>query len=647
MIQTELEQFKRVEQLFDDGELDAAYQTLIDSIRYEELNLQQQHYYQFIQGLILLYQSRTKELVNLGEKIFNEGQLLNDDLQSFDGLFFILAGWVNLTVLDEQFFENLEKIEKYLEKIQHTSFNEYMRREVRLNLIKANAYLIMGDLDLADKHLGILMRSEKELSNTFEILWLYVIMTRRMLQGNLYYDRAIEYSKKALIIAEKIKFNHFWVGLFHVGIGAVKYVLGEIDASLKHSLKSVGIYKKINNRWHLAITLNNLGGLYSEIGDYDNALNYLQESLSLGDSQLSSNEVILDSIITAALNNGDMELAHKYFSQLEELYNQKETPIIELVYKYNKALMLKNSPRIRDKAKAEKLFKQVTETNLMAFDIKINAIIHLCDLYLDEYRSNRNEEVLCDVDILITKLLDFAEKSHSYLIFCETFLLQAKIALIKFEIKAARRYLTNAQKVAESHGIRRLAIQISYEHDKLLKNLKKWEYLKISGAPISKRMEFAQISEQMENIIKKGQIEVPEVSDEESIFLLMISEGGVPIFSQSFISVKKFEDHLLGGFFSTINSFINETFSEGLDRASFGKYTLLMRSLPPFSIIYIYKGQTYSAQYRIKTFTDELENNQDIWENIIYFHKMNREIKINDIHSLESLITKIFIDKSS
>ena len=52
MIQTELEQFERVEQLFDNGELDVAYQTLKDSIPYEELNHQQQNYYLFIKWLI-------------------------------------------------------------------------------------------------------------------------------------------------------------------------------------------------------------------------------------------------------------------------------------------------------------------------------------------------------------------------------------------------------------------------------------------------------------------------------------------------------------------------------------------------------------------------------------------------------------------
>jgi hypothetical protein len=127
----------------------------------------------------------------------------------------------------------------------------------------------------------------------------------------------------------------------------------------------------------------------------------------------------------------------------------------------------------------------------------------------------------------------------------------------------------------------------------------------------------------------------------------MVSEGGVPLFSQSFVGDNIFEDHLFAGFLSTINSFINEIFSEGLDRASFGKYTLLMSSLQPFLIFYIYKGNSYIAKYRIEAFIDELKNNQELWDDLNHFYQMNREIKLKEIPSLDPLITRIFIDKKN
>jgi tetratricopeptide (TPR) repeat protein len=504
MSNSKFKEFARVEQLFDNGELDNAYQVLIESIPYSELNLQQKYHFHLIKGLILLFQSRTEELIILGKQTFNDGQLQNDNLQSLDGIFFILLGRVGSDFkVDEEVFAYFEQSNKLLEKLTAISEIDFILRDARLNLVKVMAYLIIGDLDLADKHITMLLRVEKDLKHTFERVWIYILLARRMLQGKVNYDHALEYAKKALSLAESIRFNHFWVAICHVGIGAVKYVIGEFEESLKHSLKSVIIYKKINNKSYLAMTLNNIGGLYAEIGDYGNALKYLEESLSLWKQGLPAIETVLDSIITAAVNKGDIVSARKYFRQIEELYDQQKTPIIELIYKYNKALLLKNSPRIRAIAKAEKLFKQVAKTNLMAFDIKIKALIHLCDLYLTEYRFNKDDTVLNDITLYISKLQAFAEESHSYLLFCETFILQAKVALFKFNVKTARRYLTNAQKIAESHGMKRLAIKISYEHDAILSQLKKWEELEKSGASLAKRMELARINEQMEYMVKK------------------------------------------------------------------------------------------------------------------------------------------------
>ncbi len=239
-------------------------------------------------------------------------------------------------------------------------------------------------------------------------------------------------------------------------------------------------------------------------------------------------------------------------------------------------------------AKVEELLKQLLENKPARFNISIDAYIELCDLLLSEFRINHNPEVLEEIEEYITELLDIAENSHSYLIFCETFILQARLALLNLDMKIARRFLTQAQKIAESHGMKRLAMKISYEHDELLKQIKMWENLKKSEASLSERWEHSRLNEQIEHMAKKHIFEIPELSDENPVLLLIISEGGIPIFSQSFIEDKSFEDHLFGGFFTAINSFINEKFSEGLDRASFGEYTLLMNSLSPFLMCYVY-----------------------------------------------------------
>ena len=132
-------------------------------------------------------------------------------------------------------------------------------------------------------------------------------------------------------------------------------------------------------------------------------------------------------------------------------------------------------------------------------------------------------------------------------------------------------------------------------------------------------------------MLKRRTIEVPNLLDEEPILLLIISKDGIPIFTQSFSKDKIFEAHVFGGFFTALNSFISNIFSEGLDRASFGEYTLLMKDFKPFLFCYIYRGQSYTAQNRIGVFIEEL-------------HRKEWDI-LGKSCSLNSIVTKIFVDK--
>jgi len=189
-------------------------------------------------------------------------------------------------------------------------------------------------------------------------------------------------------------------------------------------------------------------------------------------------------------------------------------------------------------------------------------------------------------------------------------------------------------------------MKISYEHDKLLKQSKMWENFMESDIPLSERWKLAGLNEQMENMVKKRMIAIPEISNEEPVFLLIVSEGGVPFFSHSFTKDKSFESHLFGGFLTTIDYFIKEMFSEGLDRAVFGEHTLLMKAIPPFFISYVFKGDSYYALQKIDYFEDHLQQDGEIWQNMLNSFQKNTTIQLKDDPLLESLITEIFIAKN-
>ena len=644
----ELNELTRVEQLFDEGKLNEALELLNDTSQFDGLNFERKSYFQFLKGLILIYLNQGEELINLGEEIYEEGQKHNNKLQSFDGLWFIITG-LAIAGKFEEAFKLFEKAESAIKHISNVSKEIITQRKVRLSVAKAFAGLHGGKVDLVEKSLEWILDSQEKFDKSFEIVWANLIMASYLLRVKSKFDLCREHIKKALSFAKEIKFNHFWIALCQLYFGVYYISIGEMDKSLKYNIKALELFKKIKSSFNIALILNNMGELYGEMGEYELALEHLEESINLLEQipqGFFSIEGTIESLITLAVEHGDNERAQKYFPRLEEIYNQKRNDRIEFGYKFTTALILKTSSRIRDKAKAEELFKELIETKTISFDVIIKAHIHLCDILLMEYRIDNDSEIFTELNYYIAKLLTIAEKQRSYFVFCETFILQAKLALLNFDIKPARRFLTHAQKIAEKYGIKRLAMKISFEHDELLKQINLWEKLKESGASLSERWKLAGVNDQMENMVRKRMIGVPEASEENPVTILIITEGGTQLFSHSFIEEKEFESYLFSGFLTTIDYFMKEMFSEGLDRFIFGNYTLLMKSVAPFFICYIFKGDSYYAHQKINYFIDHIQKEDDIWQNLLKSFQINQSIHLKDIPLLESLITETFITKN-
>ena len=166
---SQLNQLKRAEKLFDEGKLGEALEIFNDWSQLEGLSLQQKKYYQFLKGMILVYQHNIEEVIKFGEQILKEGQKYNDHLQSFDGLYFIIYGKVVA-----KFDEKLEDVHKLLEKIEasfrlisNVSKKDLIQREARLNLLKGHFYTDRRNTNLAEKCIEKVFSVERELANSF------------------------------------------------------------------------------------------------------------------------------------------------------------------------------------------------------------------------------------------------------------------------------------------------------------------------------------------------------------------------------------------------------------------------------------------------------------------------------------------------
>ncbi|MFX0040277.1 MAG: TIR domain-containing protein [Promethearchaeota archaeon] len=637
-----LDKLTRVEELFDAGNLDEAIEILENLDQFEELDHRQKAYYQFLKGIMLSYQTKVQDVIKLGRKMFKEGKKLGENAQAIDGLSLITSGLIEINQFDEA-FEVIQNAEDLLKSTSQISQKDLMQKKAYVNVLKGIINLNKGNIELAKKCFEWVISLENELGITIPIVWAHLQMAGVLSNFKKKVDLGFKYGKKALSIAKEMRFNHFWVAMSHLFLGSLYSAVGEFNLSLDHSMESVKLFEKINSKIWVASIKNNIGYINGIMGNYNLAMKFLEESLALWEETPLNIEGLLDSLIFVALEMGDEVHVKKYFQRLEDLYKKKTNKHIDDLYQYNKALLLKRSSRIRDKVKAEELFKQVLERKPAYFDIIKNILINLCDILLTELRVSNNVEVLDELNEYISQLLTIAEKSRSYLIFCETFILQAKLALLKLDVKAARRFLTQAQKIAESYGIKRLAMKISYEHDELIRQSKMWENLKGSETPLSERMKLAGLNEQMEGLLRGQGSKLPKLNAEQPVLLTVMSKEGNIILSNPFSADLKIDSTFFSTFLSSCSTFCDQILSESFDRVNFGQHTVLITAVNSFSICYMFQGQSYSARQKLLHFSEAVKKELDIMKILEDSSNKNVEIKVNEIASLEELIYESFL----
>ncbi|MFX1479150.1 MAG: tetratricopeptide repeat protein [Promethearchaeota archaeon] len=459
-------------------------------------------------------------------------------------------------------------------------------------------------------------------------------------RGNL--NLIKEYLTQGLEIAKEVSDKKLTMQ-FTINFGIYYGIKGNLEHAINYNNQGLAIAQEINDIPNIVIALNNLGWIYREQGKLDDAYDRINQSYILCKEIKSPTiPVVLDSLFHLALDKENLELAQKYLNEMAELKDKEEYKIIEQNYLINKALLLKANPRTRNLYEAEKILRKAVEREIVLYEAHIDAILNLCDILIFDLRNSNDFQIIEEIQPLISRLINIAQQNNSYPLLVEIYLLQSRLALLTFDIKGARRLLSEAQNVSEKYGLNRLTIKISNEHDELLKQLDLWQDLKRNDSSLSERLQLTHIQEQLTRMIKKRTAELPKLVEEDPLLLLFIAEGGTPIFSHTFSKDWKFSNELLSGFLTAFDSISKEVFSEGLDRAKFGNHTILITTIEDLSICYLFKGQSYYAKQKIMNFIERIQNSSTLWQTLTKSICSNQILRLKDHPSLESLIEEIF-----
>ncbi|OLS25640.1 MAG: hypothetical protein HeimC3_13880 [Candidatus Heimdallarchaeota archaeon LC_3] len=270
---------------------------------------------------------------------------------------------------------------------------------------------------------------------------------------------------------------------------------------MKLHLQALEINKKVEDKFDLSQTYSNVGQNYRALGNNTEALKNYEMGLQIGNELFnqarSSSNIsgmwslysILYPLISLYLENNNIIQAKNYLQQLEEIDKYLQTQgrgdvVLSLNIRMAKAKIMKFSPRLTEKAAAQQIFQEIIAGKTIFHNYTLEAMFHLCDLYLDELRLSGEKIILKEVKNLLNQVYEIGQTQSRFPVIIESLILQAKLSLLEGEIDRANGLLVQALLLTEEKGLNFLQKKVESEQKNLEQQLEKWKTLYEKNTPI-------------------------------------------------------------------------------------------------------------------------------------------------------------------
>lgn len=372
-------------------------------------------------------------------------------------------------------------------------------------LFKSRVLLLREENDEA---FNILTKAERVLNDLslreFKERYAFILLGKaRVYYKKGDFKRSIEIAYNVLKIAREIKSNA--LRLQAVKLYCFNYSYrGDHIRVFELGYWFLELARKLNNKHEIISALNILGQTLTEKEEFNQALAYLKQALSLCD-EISSfkTAAVLTSLFKIYLEINNPSKAEQCLNRIKQIKSQEDIRWFDDAFRLNKAELLKKKPQHITQIKAREIFKQIVDEEGTFPEFNYVALINLCDSYLKEVSNTNDLKLLDDLQPYLIQLMDIAISHQSFWLLVEGYSFQAKLKLITFEFSESQKLLEQALFTAEKYGQDRMSKLIIKEQGDLSRNLIKWEKLKDSGAKISERMDLARIDEQIELLLQK------------------------------------------------------------------------------------------------------------------------------------------------
>ena len=367
----------------------------------------------------------------------------------------------------------------------------------------ARVYWKKGDLDQALENFKASLMIYDELEMKLNVARVLLNM------GLIYWNKgelsdALDFYHTSLEIYEELE-NKSEKAVCLNNIGIIYQFKGELDQALQIYQKNLAIHEELGNKKEIAICESNIGEIHHIKGHHDEAVKSYKKSLALFEEvgfKIDISEPLFN-LVLVAIDQGSIEQAQVYIQKLQEIDMQEYNKYINQKYRLAQALVLKESNRVINIAEAQKILQELSQEEMISLEHKVAADLNLCELLLNEIRTTGNEDVLKELDKVLSQLSRVAEDQNSYVWLAKTYWLRSKVALLECDLKQSQRLLKRAEMIANEKGLDNLSIKIVSESNILLSQFNKWEKVLEKKPSVSEIIELTQIGEMVERMVKK------------------------------------------------------------------------------------------------------------------------------------------------
>ncbi|MFW9905876.1 MAG: tetratricopeptide repeat protein [Candidatus Thorarchaeota archaeon] len=319
-------------------------------------------------------------------------------------------------------------------------------------------------------------------------------------------DMALDCYKRSLSFF-KAGNTPLYIGNAMGHIGSIYSLKNEPEKALDFFRQSLAVVEPLGIDWVIAYAFFHIGETHHQKGALDIALPFYQSSLAKFEALGIDYDIVrlLFHLILLSLDQQEIEQAQNYLASLQKVASRVPDENVGVYIRKHlaEALVLKQSPRIVDKARAQNLLTQIMNDDKFQFSgYLLIALIALCDLLLFEFKASDASEVWEEVKTLMHQFYTEAQDHQEVNIVVNALLLRAKFATVEGELDQAMNYFNEAKRIVIEKKLSILMNIVEKEQKEFEANFHKWQDLIQQHVSLKELLVQAQLSEYIQRVQK-------------------------------------------------------------------------------------------------------------------------------------------------